>query len=259
MKNLINRKKGIFSTTIISVLFCAIFLGCSKEYVPVSITCEQIVMDSTLDVNPDVEIVETLDFYKNQIDSVMNQQIGIAAVAMPSGKPQSLLANFTADILRFSGEEYLKKPVSLALMNNGGLRAPIAKGPVTVEDIFKVFPFENAMVLVKLNGVQVKELFKRIAAIGGEGLSGCQLVVKDNKVVSLKIDAKPVEDNNEYWLATIDYLADGNSGMSVLEKASERVDTGILLRDVMLNYIKAQTAQGKELTSSFDDRIDILK
>ena len=75
---------------------------------------------------------------------------------------------------------------------------------------------------------------------------------------SLLIGGKPVNDDATYWMATIDYLADGNSGMSVLEDAEERINTGIRLRDVMIQYIQQLTAQGKEVNAVFDNRIKVL-
>lgn len=232
--------------------------SCQNKPAVKEITCEQIVVDAAYDSLLNPELVAMVDSYKIQIDSVMNQRIGTASQTLTSGKPQSLLANFTADILVQAGREFTGKPVQFALMNNGGLRAPINAGPVTVGDVFKVFPFENELVVLELEGEQVKELFKRIAAIGGEGLAGCELVTKDNKVQSLFIGGKPVEDDASYWMATIDYLADGNSGMSVLEDADERINTGVRLRDVMIQYIQKLTAQGKEVNAKFDNRINVL-
>ena len=45
------------------------------------------------------------------------------------------------------------------MMNAGGLRAPISKGVVTVQNAFSLMPFENDLVVVKLSGEKVKMLF----------------------------------------------------------------------------------------------------
>lgn len=235
-----------------------LFASCGQKNSIKEITCEQVTINAALDSLANPELQAIVDSYKIQIDSVMNQQIGVASQTLTAGKPQSLLANFTSDILIQAGREFTGKPVQFAVMNNGGLRAPINAGPITVGDIFKVFPFENELVVLELEGKDVKELFKRLAAIGGEGLGGCELVIKDNKVESLRIAGKPVDDEQTYWMATIDYLADGNSGMSVLEDAEERINTGVRLRDVMIQYIQQLTAQGKEVNSAFDNRINVL-
>ncbi len=238
---------------IISFFSFVVLASCKPELK--SFSYETIRIDSTFDSSIDPEKQAYLDQYKSQLDSVMNRVIAVTNVELYKGKPQSPLSNYTADILVRAGRDKTQKPVSIAVVNNGGLRASINKGDVTVEDIFKVFPFENELVVLSLSGTDVMEFFKRMAAIGGEGLAGCELVVKDNKVQSLKIDGRPVDPNGEYWLATIDYLADGNSGMSVLLNAKERINVGERLRDVMLEYVEQDSVIQPEL----DERIVIKK
>jgi 2',3'-cyclic-nucleotide 2'-phosphodiesterase (5'-nucleotidase family) len=256
---MISFRRNIASLGAALCLSALLLAGCQRKPLEVSeITCEKVVIDSTLDAQTDPALEAFVDSYRQQIDSVMHQQIGVASQTMTAGKPQSLLANFTADILLEAGKEYTGKPVVLAVMNNGGLRAAINEGPVTVGDIFNVFPFENELVVLQLKGSEVNDLFRRLAAIGGEGLAGCRFVAQNNKVKSLLVDGKQVDDNADYWLATIDYLADGNSGMSVFEKATDRINTGIRLRDVMLTYIQRLTAAGKEVNSQIDNRINVL-
>ncbi len=238
---------------IISLFSFVLLASCKPELK--SFSYETILIDSTYDSSIDPENQAYLDQYKSQLDSAMNRVIAVANMDIHKGKPQSLLSNYTADILIEAGQDLTQKPVSIALVNNGGLRASINKGNVTVGDIFKVFPFENELVVLSLNGTDVMEFFKRMAAIGGEGLAGCELVVKDNKVQSLKIDGRPVDPNKDYWIATIDYLADGNSGMSVLLNAKERINVGTRLRDIMLEYVE----QDSVIQPVLDQRIVIKK
>lgn len=248
--------RNIFIAAILAV---SIFTSCKKEYVVSQITCEQINIDALLDNRLNPELVALVASYSSQIDSVMNKKIGYAPHTMAGGKPQSLLANFTADVLRREGENITGESIDLAVMNNGGLRAPINQGDVTVGDIFKVFPFENELVILKLTGEQVTNLFKRVASVGGEGVSGCELVIKDNKIASLKIGGKQIEETQIYSLATIDYLADGNSGMSALENAIERINTNSKLRDVMIKYVEEISAQNIPVASEIDNRIVVVK
>ena len=238
---------------IISLFSFALLASCKPELKKFSY--ETIVIDSTYDSDIDPDNQAFLNKYKSQLDSAMNRVIATTAVDLDKGKPQSLLSNYTADILVKAGKEKAQKPISIAIMNNGGLRASINKGDVTVGDVFKVFPFENELVVLSLSGKDVIELFNRMAAIGGEGLAGCELVIKDNKVQSLKIDGRPVDPNGEYWVSTIDYLADGNSGMSVLLNSKERINVGILLRDIMLEYVEQDSVMESEL----DNRVVVKK
>jgi 5'-nucleotidase/UDP-sugar diphosphatase len=50
-----------------------------------------------------------------------------------------------------------------ALTNTTGIRADLVPGPVTVEQMFNIFPFDNSISKMQLSGVEVKELFDFVA------------------------------------------------------------------------------------------------
>ena len=60
-----------------------------------------------------------------------------------------------------------------------------------------------------------------------------------------------------YNVVTIDYLADGNDNMKAFQDAVSINNTGITLRDVMIDYVREQTAEGKQISSQLDGRITI--
>ena len=243
------------SLVIITLIFT---VSCNREYKVKDVSCSYIDIDSIYNIGVNAQKAEIMAFYKQQVDSIMNKQLGVASQELEKGTPEGLLSNLSADILLLAGSEYTGKQVDFSLINNGGLRTSIQKGPITLGDIYKVFPFENSMTILTLTGSQVKEVFNVIVAAGGEAVGGCKYVAKNKKLQSLTIQGKPVNDNDIYTLATIDYLADGNSGLTILENAQKRVDTGILMRDVMIQYVESVTAQGKEVSSQFDQRAVVL-
>ena len=60
------------------------------------------------------------------------------------------------------------------------------------------------------------------------------------RVVSLVLtDGSPVEDSKLYSITTNDFVQVGGDGFSEFFKATDVVDTGIFLRDVLVDYIKA--------------------
>lgn len=249
--------KNIYSIIILSTLL--ILGGCqNNKYKVKNVSCESVIIDSVMAKNHDPELAAMINTYKTQLDKEMNQVIGKSEMLMEDGKPQSLLANLTADIMMDAGAKYLNEPVDLALINNGGLRTSLKEGDITVGDIFKIFPFENSMVILYLKGSEINKLFEKLAAQGGEGIAGCRAVYKNRKLENLMIGGKHVDDNKVYKLVTIDYLADGNSGLKMLLNNEKRVDTGILLRTVIINYVENMTLQKKIITSKIDDRAIVL-
>jgi len=67
---------------------------------------------------------------------------------------ESPLGNWVTDVMRW------KTGAQIALQNSGGIRAEIAKGPITRADVFDVSPFNNALVLFKLTGQQLKDILE---------------------------------------------------------------------------------------------------
>ncbi|MDR3062419.1 MAG: 5'-nucleotidase C-terminal domain-containing protein [Dysgonamonadaceae bacterium] len=215
-------------------------------------------MDSTWDNKISPETQELVAKYKIQLESRMNEVIGEVVRTMKASTPQSLLTNLTSDVMKQYGEKYSGQPVDFAVCNVHGHRSALVQGPVTVGNLFEVYSFDNLLVVLELDGKSVTELFEYFASNEGEGVSSdVQLRIRDRKIASLVIGGQPVENDRMYRVATLDYLADGNSGMTALKKAEKTISTGITLRDVMIDYVKKCTAAGKKIDSGTDGRIII--
>jgi 2',3'-cyclic-nucleotide 2'-phosphodiesterase (5'-nucleotidase family) len=133
----------------------------------------------------------------------------------------------------------------------------LPEGDVTLGNVFEILPFENALCIMTLDGATLRELLAAIAARGGEGVSGVNIVMsKDRKLLDCSVAGQPVDDNKLYTLATIDYLAEGNDGMTPLTKAKSEVypENGVI-RDVFINYLMRKNASGEALTSKIEGRI----
>lgn len=234
------------------------FSSCQeKHYAVSSIEASRIEMDSTWDAKADPQMVELVNSYSEELHKEMNVEIGTAAQTLVKGFPQSLLTNFTTDAMKEYGTE-LWGQVDFAVVNNGGLRSTLNKGTITVGDLFEIYSFDNRLVLLELKGKTVNDFFGYIAVNGGEGLSsGIELVVRDRKIESLKIGGQPVDEERIYRVATLDFLAEGNSGMGAFTHAVNYIDSNVTLRDAMIEQVKKTTAANKEVDASLDNRIKV--
>lgn len=242
------------------LLVAALLLSsCNSAYKVTKVEGTMVAMDSTWDVNPDAEAAALLAPYKAKIDSIMLHVVGTAEMSMDKAAPESLLSNLVADVLRNSAAQVLGKPADMGLMNMGGLRNVLTKGPVTRENIYEILPFENSLCVLTMKGVYLKELFKNIAACHGEGVSGVQLqITKDGELLQGTVGGSPIDDGKLYTVATIDYLADGNDGMTALPQAEKReCPDGATLRSLFMDYVEQQTAAGKKITSRMEGRITV--
>lgn len=216
-------------------------------------------IDSTYDVSPDAEAVALLAPYKAKIDSMMCRVMGTAEMSMDKGTPESLLSNQVADVLRGAATQVLGKPADMGLVNMGGLRNVLTEGPITCGNIYEILPFENSLCVVTLKGTDLNRLFENIAACGGEGVSGVRLrITGDGKLLRATVAGKPVVDDKLYTVATIDYLADGNDGMTALMQAEKReCPPGATLRSLFMEYVERQTAAGKKVAARMEGRITV--
>ena len=233
--------------------------SCQSPYKLARIDGSMITIDSIWDVHPDTDAVALLAPYKASVDSVMYRVVGTAEMSMDRGIPESLLSNLVADVLRGAAVQVLGKPADMGLVNIGGLRNVLTEGPVTCGNIYEILPFENSLCVVTLKGTELNHLFENIAACGGEGVSGVQLhITKDGKLLRATVAGKPVVEDRMYTVATIDYLADGNDGMTALIRAEKReCPQGATLRSLFMDYVERQTAAGKKITSRMEGRITV--
>ena len=243
------------------VFLAVIFLlsSCTSAYKVTKSEGTMVAINSTWDVNPDAEAVALLAPYKAKVDSIMYRVVGTAEMSMDKGAPESLLSNLVADVLRNAAAQVLGKPADMGLINMGGLRNVLTEGPITTENIYEILPFENSLCVLTMKGVYLKELFNNIAVRHGEGISGVQLLItKDGKLLQGTVGGRPIEDDQLYTIATIDYLADGNDGMTALPQAEKReCPDGATLRGLFMDYVERQTAAGKKITSRLEGRVTV--
>lgn len=216
-------------------------------------------VDSMLEVNQDAEAAALLAPYKMKVDSMMFRVVGTAEMSMDKGSPESLLSNLVADVLRDAAVQVIGKPADMGLVNMGGLRNVLTEGPITCGNIYEILPFENSLCVLVMKGSCLKLLFENIAARGGEGVSGVQLQISgDRKLLRATVAGEPIANDKLYTVATIDYLADGNDGMTALIQAEKRdCPPGATLRGLFMDYVERQTAAGEKVTSRMEGRITV--
>ena len=237
--------------------------SCHTGYEITQVSCTRHEINASLDSVPHALAAEYLARFQEEVRQIQAPVLGVSTQYMEAGRPESLLSNLTADILREAALKYGGEPADVGIMNMGGLRSSLPEGDITVGDVYKVFPFENKLFTLTLTGEQLLDLFRRFAAVGGQGISGAQLTIGHREAPYLyeaTVGGKAINKNKTYRIATIDYLAEGNDGMSTLREGTDRqlFDT-LTLRQVVTDYIVEQTKQGKKIDSKIDGRIQIVE
>ena len=223
-----------------------------------SFTYRLIPVKSHLDAKIDPAFSDMIDVYSATVTEKMEEVIGHCPRAIRKGSPESPLGNLTGDALIWMAEEYYGVKADVGIYNYGGIRAEISAGDLTVGDVYAVYPFDNVLSIVTLSGRDLKKLFEYVASSGGLPINkGVRMVISNNKVKSVTVDGKPIEDSKTYTVATIDYLV--NLGRYGLENAQSRHDSPEIIRDCFVSYFRHLAALNdrKEITAAKDGRIKV--
>jgi len=197
--------------------------------------------------------------YRDQLKEQMEVRLGYAPESLTRGRTQSTLGNFTTDAYRSIGEKLSGRKIDVSIMNNGGLRSDLAAGDVSIGTLFGIFPFENSIVILDLEGSELEQLVQSNAGRKLDCWSGTQITLEmqgDRCIASkILVDGKPIDPKKIYTICTIDYLAEGNSGMTALTHATNVQKTGVLIRDAMIEYVRELDAKGLEVRAKIDNRV----
>jgi len=201
------------------------------------------------DVRPDPDVVKILEPFNEKVKVKMAEVVGEAAGDLTSSRTaESPLADVVADAFREKGN------TQIAIHNIGGIRAKIVKGKITWGNVFEVLPFQNTIVTLTVTGAQLKRTLERglVPTVGMVALSGVRVQFDRNKLISAVMpDGSAVDDAKLYTVTTNDFVVAGGDGFTELARGTGIMDTGIFLRDVLVDYIKAHGT----LSPKLDGRI----
>ena len=203
-----------------------------------------------MNVRADPEIAKIIEPYEAKVAGKLAEVVGQATADLTrSNNAESPLADLIADALRERGK------TQIGLQNIGGIRATIPKGSITWGDVFEVLPFQNTLVTVKVTGAQLKKTLNAgLLAVSGIRVRLDLKKPGGQQLVSVTLsDGTPIEDAQIYSVTTNDFVVAGGDGFGELGRGKEIKDTGILLRDAVLDYIKAH----RVLSPMLDGRIMI--
>ena len=222
-----------------------------------SYTYKLIPVKNHLDNKLDPEFSDLIDEYSGSVKYKMEEVLGYCPDAIRKGGPESPLYNVTGDALVWMAKEYMDVNADVGIYNSGGLRAEISAGDLTIGDVYAVYPFDNVLSILTMEGKDLKKLFEYVASNGGLPInSGVKLVISNRAVKSVTLNGKAIDDNKTYTIATIDYLVE--LGRYGFENALSRSDSPQIVRDYFVEYFRHLAEQNNgQITARTDGRITI--
>ena len=199
-------------------------------------------IDKDLNIEPDATVQEIANQYNDKVRPMMEKVVGSLSedltLKIADNHYDSTLGNAICDAVK------TQAGADIAVYNWGGIRIEsINAGDVKLDTIFRLLPFDDPVVLLKVKGQDVIDLFKQSVNMTETGplqASGLELVVDkgSKEIKSLKINGKEVDPNAEYKVATTEFLSKGGDNYSALGKG-EVLGTMGITRDVFVDYLKA--------------------
>jgi 2',3'-cyclic-nucleotide 2'-phosphodiesterase (5'-nucleotidase family) len=179
----------------------------------------------------DIEMDSLVAPYRRELSAEMGKVLGRTLTDLTVARPNSTMGQWICDLTRDYGKKQLvpagdDSPV-MCLLNFGGLRASAGAGEITVGDVFRIMPFDNLAVAVKLPIDSLQAVRRYIAKTGGEPVSG----------LSVTPTSISLTDGNAatgyFWIITSDFAANGGDRMYFFSNPAQRIDSPKLLRDLM--------------------------
>lgn len=235
--------------------------SCHTPYHLISVDRTRVLVDNRYDAHPDAQAAAFIKPYERVVDEKMSPVVGATAHPMKAHKPESDLSNLLADILVWGGKQF-NETVNFGVYNMGGIRASLPEGKVTYGDVLNVAPFENHICFLTLTGEKTLQLFREMAVRHGEGVSHSvrMTITKDGQLKSVTLNGEPIDPQKNYRVATLDYLAQGNDGLTAFKSKTNVVSPSGEANDVrhvIVKYFEEQQAQGKAVDAKVEGRVSV--
>ncbi len=217
--------------------------ACSSSFQFTSAYTNKVLENAGSDVTMDSLVAP----FSRSLSKEMNQVIATSSKELAGGRPNSLLGNFVTDALIDFGKDSLSfqnEPV-ICIINAGGLRASLPQGNITIGDVFRLMPFDNEIVALKIDKNKLIGFIEYTKVSGGDPISGFN-INKDSLIFT-----ENALNSSYIWVITSDFLANGGDKMSFFQLPLERKDTKVLLRDYLIHYIESK----KEIKVNEEQRI----
>lgn len=181
-------------------------------------------------INGDKKVNNILDKYILQANKYANQKIGFSNTTFD--KKSKDISNDLGILLTNIMVFYTK--ADIAFYNTGGIRDIIDKGNITYGQVFNVLPFENMLITIKMKGKDIINLLNNMENKKTPLKYNNSLEFKNNKWL---LNGKEILEDNEYKVATIDFLYYGGDGYTEFKKYPVFENYGYI-RDLSVDYIK---------------------
>ena len=197
-------------------------------------------------IPPDPDILAQLTALQKTVDESLSEVIVQSPAALSGDRVltrtnETAFGDLTADALRAA------YGTDIAIVNAGGIRKGLPKGPVTRKDVAAAYPFGGYAVSMEITGTELLALLehgfgKLPEASGGfPQISGFSVVIaptspSGSRVANVRVGGVPLRETARYTLTTNEFLAQGGDGYPLAAKI--RQQTWMRVDDAVIRYLR---------------------
>jgi 5''-nucleotidase/2'',3''-cyclic phosphodiesterase and related esterases len=211
--------------------------------------------DTAAAIAPNADIADFVASIQKSQETILAEKVGTASVKLDGEREQvrnseTNLGNLVADAIRDAAS------ADVALTNGGGIRASIDEGTITKGEIITVLPFGNQIVSLKVKGADIKAALEIGVSDypnskgGFPQVSGIAFKIdtakpKGQRVHSVTVGGKPLNEDANYLLATNDFMAAGGDEYTMFSPYPQAGMYGSLDEALIAYITKLGTANPK--------------
>jgi 2',3'-cyclic-nucleotide 2'-phosphodiesterase (5'-nucleotidase family) len=206
------------------------------------------------DLVEDPTVKAIYDKYNKDLAPILDEVVGSTDKELTHDKAQpgvSTLGQWVAESMS------AKAGTQIGITNGGGVRiSSLPQGDITMGKMYELMPFDNTLVKMELKGSGMKRVLENgigNTSIGWVQFTGVKAYYDINAELGNRItamflmDGTKVDMDTYYTVVTNDFMATGGDGYN-FSGAKNVVDTGLPIREAMVEQLKELKAAGKVLS-----------
>lgn len=248
--------------SLFSGLLLFFLISCKHEALKTAeISAERISIDQSLEANKEIE--EFIRPFSEHINKTLDSVVAYNPQDLnkSDGELNTAIGNLMADIVMEQAAPVFKNrtgnDIDMVLLNHGGIRSTVGKGPVTARTAYSLMPFENEIVVVEITGSKIQEMLTYLENNRtAHPVSGIKIAMNRNyKITNASIGGKEIDPGKTYFVATSDYLQQGGDNMIFFKDPVNLYRVDYKIRNAIIDYFnKVDT-----LKTARDDRYIIIE
>jgi 2',3'-cyclic-nucleotide 2'-phosphodiesterase/3'-nucleotidase len=227
------------------------------------VTGEQ--LPSNASVATDPAVAEVAAPFDRAARHWLDETVAEAEEEFPAGRAR-LEDTALLDLVNDMQRRATGADLSMTSLLPGGRYRGLPKGRITVRDLYALYPYENQLVVVEIDGARLKACLERAAEFyAAASFDGGKLVLTPNprmipynfdavqgaayridpmapvgqRVKDLAVKGRPVAPTDRFTLAVNSYRAQGGGGYSALRNARVVKAVPVEIRDLLIETLRA--------------------